>query len=158
NAAFEQRKWAEAAAAYQGAWKLARTFDVAANLGEVVLHLGRPREAAKYLAFSLRAAPPSAKAAQRERTRHFLDEARQQVGAIRLRTNVADARATIDGALVEPEDLPFELFLDPGAHTIEAQREGYGPARTTIQVGAGSTQDVSLMLVRERRSVVPGAV
>jgi tetratricopeptide (TPR) repeat protein len=158
NAAFEQKKWAEAEASYEKAWQLAHTFDVAANLGEVLLQLGRPREAATYLAFSLRAAPPSAKAAQRERTRHFFDEAKKQVGAIRLRTNVADARATIDGAAVEPEDLPFEVFLEPGTHTIVAQRDGYQPARATIQVGAGSAQEVSLALARERRSVVPGAV
>jgi PEGA domain len=155
NAAFEQKKWAEAEAAYLQAWNLARTFDVAANLGEVNLQLGRPREAARYLAFSVRSAPPSAKAPQRERTKHFLEEARKQVGAILVLVNLPDAHVAIDGHPVESGDLPFELFVDPAAHTIVAQRDGYVDARATIQVSAGSTQEVPLVL---RRSVVPGAV
>lgn len=161
NAAFEQKKWAEAETAYLQAWKIAHTFDVAANLGEVALHLGRPREAARHLAFSLRSAPPSAKQAQRDRTRHFLEEAKQQIGTLRLRPSLPDAHASIDGAPVDRDELPYELFVDPGPHTIAVQHDGYQPTQTTITASAGSTQEIPLALVPfapERRSIVPGVV
>ncbi len=130
NTAFEQKKWPEAETAYLQAWRLARTFDVAANLGEVMLQLHRPREAARYLAFSVRSAPPSAKAPQRERTKHFLEETKKEVGTVVVRVNLPDARVTIDGSPVEPSELPFELFVDAGAHTIVAQHDGYLEARS----------------------------
>ncbi len=161
NAAFEQKKWPEAEAAYLEAWRLARTFDVASNLGEVELKLGKPREAAVFLAFSLRNAPPSAKAAQRERTRHFLDEATQKIATLRVSANVSSATLTVDGAPVAPEEMGPELFVSPGTHVLAAKADGYVEARTTVEAAAGSSQDVTLTLAPvppPRRSVVPGVV
>lgn len=161
NAAFEQKKWAEAEAAYRQAWQLARTFDVAANLGEVLLRLDKPRDAARFLAFSIKAAPPSAKAAHRDRTRHFLEEAKSKVGTIRLRLNVSGARVTLDGAAVDPDEVADELFVDPGRHSLVASHEGHQDARAIFNAAAGSSRDVTLTLApmeAPRRSIVPGVV
>ena len=42
-----------------GAWRKKPTYDVAANLGSVELRLGKVRDAAEHLAFSVREYPPS---------------------------------------------------------------------------------------------------
>ena len=131
---------------------------VAANLGEVELHLDKPWEAAAYLAYNLRTAPPSAKPAQRERTKHFLDEAKAKVGTIRLRLNAPGALVSIEGKPVAADDLPHDLFIKPGTRTIEAKHEGYTNAHAIIEVKAGSSQEVTLTLTPlpvERRSLVP---
>ncbi|KYF82950.1 hypothetical protein BE11_45625 [Sorangium cellulosum] len=52
---------------YLKAWAVVRSFDIAANLGEVQLQLKKPRSAATFLAFALRTAPPSTKARCRGR-------------------------------------------------------------------------------------------
>jgi hypothetical protein len=161
NAAVEQKNWSEAEAAYREAWKLARTFDVAANLGLVELRLGNYRAAAEFLAYSIRNVPPSSKPAQRQRTQQLFDEARAKVGAVRVKASVPDAVVSIDGARITPDDVAFDVFIDPGTHTLEAQRDGYQSARTTVELKAGEAKEAPLTLAPlppERRSVVPGAV
>jgi hypothetical protein len=161
NAAFEQKKWPEAEEAYLKAWQLSRTFDVAANLGLVELRLGKMRQAAEYLAYSLRNAPPSSKPAQREATQRFLDEAKAKIGVVRLRLNVSGARVSVNGHPAVLDSPPYEVFADPGAATIEAKSDGYEDTRTTVQVKAGSTQELNLTLVEVKpasRSAVPGII
>jgi hypothetical protein len=158
NEAFEKKMWAEAESAYLKAWSIMKTFDVAANLGEVEVHLDKPWDAATYLAYSLRMAPPSAKAAQRERTKFFLNEARAKVGTLRLRLDVPGGLVSVDGKAIAAEELANELFLKPGKHLIEAKREGYKDAQSTIDAKAGGVQEVALTLEplpAERRSIVP---
>lgn len=147
NAAFAQKRWTDAEAAYRKAWALSRTFDVAANLGEVMVRLEKWRETAALLAFGLRSAPPSAKPAQRDRTRHFLDETLEKVGALRLRPSVEGAEVLVDGEQIRPDDLADAVFVLPGAHQIIARKQGFREANETIVAAPGSSQDVSLTLV-----------
>lgn len=158
NAAFEQKQWAEAEAAYLGAWNIAHTFDVAANLGVVEMHLGKHRAAAEFLAYSARTAPPSSKPAQRQRTQQLLDEAKAKVGTVHVKLSGPSATASIDGTVIATEDLGNDLFVDPGKHVLEASGAGSAPARVSFDVGAGEEKDVALALVPlppERRSIVP---
>jgi len=157
NAALAQKKWAEAEVAYLEVWKITRTFDVAANLGLVELRLGNPRAAAEYLEYSLRTAPPSAKAVQRERTQQLLDEAKAKVATVRVKASVPGSRVAIDGREVA-DDASHDLFVDPGSHVIEATREAYQQARVSFEAKAGDTKDLALTLVPqppETRSKAP---
>lgn len=158
NAAVDQKKWSEAEAAYLKAWELARSFDVAANLGLVEMRLDKPRAAAEYLAFSLRNAPPSAKPAQRERTQQLLDEAKQKIGTVRLRVNVAGAAISLDGRSIRSEDVEHDLFVDPGTHAVDARSTGYLDARSTFDAKPGGLSTVVLTLLAvppKRKSLAP---
>lgn len=160
NQAFTQKRWQEAETAYSKAWAIARTFDVAANLGEVEAHLNKPRQAAELLSYALRSAPPSVKSAQRERTRHFLDEAKTKVHALRLNVSPKEAHVTVDGAPVDPalvgEAMQAgeahrggdDVFVDPGEHAVEVALEGYTPQRQPIMALAGTTQMFAFFLKR----------
>lgn len=158
NMEFEKKNWPAAEEAYLKAWSIARTFDVAANLGEVEFHLGKMRETAEFLSYSLRTAPPSSKPAQRERTTHFLDQAKEKLGVVRLRGNVDGASITINGRSVAAEDVAHEIFVDPGTCTVIAKRIGYVETRTTTETKPGVSSDVTLNLEPapvEKRSVLP---
>lgn len=161
NAAVERSQWGEAEAAYREAWKLAHTFDVAANLGLVELRLGNHRAAAEFLAYSMRMAPPSSKPAQRQRTQQLFDEAKVKVGTVRVKLNVEGADVSVDGAPIAADDVQHEVFVDPGRHVIEAGSAGYQVGRMAFEVSAGKATEVALTLVpvpAERRSLVPAFV
>ncbi|AUX36668.1 MULTISPECIES: hypothetical protein [Sorangium] len=126
NEAFKQKRWSDAELLYLKAWALVRSFDIAANLGEVQLQLKKPRSAATFLGFALRTAPPSAKPEQIARMRHFLEEAKAQVGTVRVRVkNVADAEVLVDGERVPDEEAKHEIYLEPGEHVLAIRRAGY---------------------------------
>src|SRR5580704_3277106 len=160
-----EAKWAEAEAAYQAAWDLRKSFDIAGNLGDCELHVGQPREAAEHIAYSLAHAPAGATQQQKDALGQRLQEARRQVGTLHVRTSPSGAAVLVDGRPVE--DLPDGLvFVDPGSRIVEARLQGYGTARKTLDAQAGSEQDVELTLVpvqavpppAPRRSPVPGFV
>ncbi|WP_438033120.1 PEGA domain-containing protein [Sorangium sp. So ce204] len=126
NEAFKQKRWADAELLYLKAWALVRTFDVAANLGEVQIQLNKARSAAAFLAFALRTAPPSTKPEQIARIRHFLDEAKAQVGTFRVRVkNATDAEVFVDGERVPDEEVKHEIYVEPGERMLVIRRAGY---------------------------------
>ncbi len=158
NVEFEKKNWPAAEAAYLKAWALNRTFDVAANLGEVEFHLGKWRNAAEYLDYSLRTAPPSSKPAQRERTTHFFEEVKDKVGVLHLHGNVEGATVSINGKSLVADDVGHDVFVDAGPMTVVAKRPGYTEARASVDVKPGATSDVALNiepLPQETKSAIP---
>ncbi|WP_437830250.1 PEGA domain-containing protein [Sorangium sp. So ce1153] len=164
NEAFKQKRWSDAELLYLKAWALVRSFDIAANLGEVQLQLKKPRSAAAFLAFGLRTAPPSAKPEQIARMRHFLDEAKAQVGTLRVRvTNVRDAEVFVDGERVPAEEAKHEVYLEPGPHVLVLRRAGYEEEVVRLVAGPGVTETSTQELrpkaekAPEAAATVPGA-
>ncbi|WP_437764227.1 hypothetical protein WMF27_36565 [Sorangium sp. So ce281] len=143
NEAFKQKRWADAELLYLKAWALVRTFDVAANLGEVQIQLNKMRSAATFLAFALRTAPPSTKPEQIARIRHFLDQAKGQVGTFRVRVkNVADAEVLVDGERVPAEEAKHEVYVDPGPHELVIRHAGYEDETLKVVAAPGITETV----------------
>ncbi|WP_437620924.1 hypothetical protein [Sorangium sp. So ce1151] len=144
NEAFKQKRWSDAELLYLKAWALVRSFDIAANLGEVQLQLKKPRSAAAFLAFGLRTAPPSAKPEQIARMRHFLDEAKAQVGTLRVRVkNVADAEVFVDGERMADAEVKHEVYLEPGLHVLVLRRAGYEEQVVRLMAGPGVTETIT---------------
>ncbi|WP_437620922.1 hypothetical protein [Sorangium sp. So ce1151] len=144
NEAFKQKRWSDAELLYLKAWALVRSFDIAANLGEVQLQLKKPRSAAAFLAFGLRTAPPSAKPEQIARMRHFLDEAKAQVGTLRVRVkNVADAEVFVDGERMADAEVKHEVYLEPGPHVLVLRRAGYEEQVVRLMAGPGVTETIT---------------
>ncbi|WP_437711431.1 hypothetical protein WMF45_40290 [Sorangium sp. So ce448] len=143
NDAFKQKRWADAELLYLKAWALVRTFDIAANLGEVQIQLNKARSAATFLAFALRTAPPSTKPEQIARIRHFLDEAKAQVGTLRVRVkNAADAEVLVDGERVPEDAVKHEVYVEPGERTLLIRRAGYEDEVMRVVAAAGVTETV----------------
>ncbi|XXY53944.1 hypothetical protein WME91_22665 [Sorangium sp. So ce269] len=147
NLAFDQKRWAEAELLYLKAWALVRSFDIAANLGHVQIRLNKPRSAATFLAFALRTAPPSVKPDQIARMRDFLEEARRQVGTVRLQvTNVADAEVFVDGERVPEEGVKHDIYVEPGEHRIVIRRAGYEERAIPLVARAGVRETVPVAM------------
>ncbi|UQA60346.1 hypothetical protein [Polyangium aurulentum] len=148
NLHYREQRWQEAQTAYRAAWAIERSYEVAGNLGEVELRLGRPREAATLLTYSLVHAPSSTSPDKLERTRLFLDSARKQVGVLYVGVNVPGARVLLDGRPLTDDELAGPLYVEPGDRMLEAQLAGHRPAHRIVEARAGSTQEVRLHLQR----------
>ena len=146
NTAYDAEKWQDAYDTFGAAWALKKSFDIAGNLGDVELVLGKPRDAAEHLSYSLRHAPASMKAEVRDRTKQLLTEARAQVGTVVVRVNVNDAEIFVDGRLVGRSPLPGELFVDPGDRTLEAKFAGHPTSRQVVHAAKGIEVQAALFV------------
>jgi tetratricopeptide (TPR) repeat protein len=144
--------------AYKAAWALQRSYDIAGNLGNLELKLGRNRDAAEHLTFALEDFPPTGDPAQRKAVEKRLAEALKEIGRLRIRVNVDGASVTVNGASIGEAPFPRAVFVEPGTVIIEAKLAGYVGGRQTINVGKGDDQEVKLALVAERRGPSIGLV
>lgn len=158
--------------AYQAAWRLKRTYDIAGNLGVVELKLGKARDAAEHLTYCEQNFPSVRDAALTERLTRLqalLKEARAQVGFARVRVTPEDGssaegaeilvdgmvvgRAGAGGRLVHPVLQSDGMFVDAGSRTFAARRPGCKEGRAVMWVGKGSTVDVVLSPCRRELSM-----
>jgi tetratricopeptide (TPR) repeat protein len=147
NQLYTDKKWVEAEAGFLAAWALNPTYDVAANLGHAQYRLGKYRDAAEHFAFALRNWPLIGKPEPRKLAETRLAELRTLVASLNVQVNVAGAEVLVDGAPLGSASLASEVFVDPGAHVVEAALAGYKPARAQVNAAKGSAQDVVLTLV-----------
>lgn len=153
NELVDQGKLVEAEASYREAWNLLPTYDVATNLGAVLLDLRRPSEAAELLRYGAKNYPAGGKAERRREIEDRFAKAREQVGTVRIEIRsprTVDAKAmriTIDGRPVAAFDPAGDVYVDPGRRTIEVTHEEYLPAQYVLEAAKGSTQKVTLTLV-----------
>jgi len=147
NKLYDEQKWSEAEAAYQSAWNLRKSYDLAGNLGDVEMQLGQFRDAAEHLSYAYDEFPTGGKPEVREALGKRIAEARQHVGVLRIKTNVVGARLYVDLKLVGQTPLEKGLFVDVGQRVIEARIDGHDDVLRTIEVAQGSTQEIELQLV-----------
>lgn len=77
-------------------------------------------------------------------------DARGEPARVRLEVLPEDASVYLDGRFLgtgrELARLRAGLLIDPGSHTLEVVRPGYAPERRTLEVEAGSDQEVEVEL------------
>jgi hypothetical protein len=146
-AAFDADKPQEARQLLLRAWSIRRTYDVASVLGQVELALNLPRDAAEHLDFAIRNFPPQLSADALQRVRDTFSQAEKRVGTLLVRVDRAGTKILVDAKVVGTSPLSSPLFLEPGAHTVEAE-EGSARASRTVAVEAGATQSLGLDLGR----------
>ena len=145
NAAYKDKRFAEARTAFEAAFHLKQTHDIAVNLGFAEIKLELWRDAAAHLSFGLRNWAPTGKAASRESAVKFLAAAKEKVGTLTV-TVAAGAEVLIDGKPAGTAPLD-ELFVEPGTHTVGARREGFDPVEQTVQAEKGKSYPVALTLI-----------
>jgi hypothetical protein len=136
----------EAYTEYKAAWDLKRSYDIAANLGNVEFELGMPRDAAEHLSFALKNAAVSVPQDKIEKIKARLAEAKNLVGATVVQVNIDGAEVFIDGRSVGRSPLTEELYVDPGPCTVEAKLAGHDNARETVDFRRATTRTVMLTL------------
>lgn len=146
NDLFRAEKFAEAEAAYEAAFEMKKTHDIAANLGYAEIQQKKFTEAAAHLSFAVRNWPPTGKADKREFAVQTFETARKEVGALRVIVARAGAQVLLDGKAVGTSPLEDSVFVDPGSHTLTAELAGFEAKAETVDAKAGAAQDVTLTL------------
>jgi len=144
NDAYRMKRWEEAYQAFWRAFDLKKAYDIAGNLGDVELILGKNRDAAEHLDFSLRNWPAGQQSA-RKRTTERLAEARAEVGTLNVSVDQSGAEVTVNGKSVGTSPITVPLFVDPGAVTVEAKL-GDKTVSRTIAFDKGQEQTLTLEL------------
>lgn len=157
-------RWVEAEAAYGHALKAAdvawttdaERAEIAVELGLCELALGRYRDAADHLAQGLRHRD-GLRRALRERAEHGLLQAERRVATVYLGVNPPDAKVLVDGKPLGRSAPTYELFLEPGPHTVRAELDGHVEAESAFEGLAGKATSLALTLRRAPERGAPGA-
>jgi hypothetical protein len=152
--AVAQKQWADAEGRFLAAWALNPSYDVAANLGQTQYRLGKYREAAQHLAYAAKSWPLVGKKEPRELAEKRLAELRALLGSLTIAVDVPGATVLVDGTAIGRSPVEMEVFVDPGAHTVEAKLDGYDDAKVMVDVGKGAKASPTLKMVR--RALVQG--
>jgi hypothetical protein len=154
NEAFAQGDLHGAYDAYQEAWAIRRSFDVACNLGRTEAALGLDVPAAEHLDYCLRTFSTSARDEFRDAEQRFrvlLDGVLQKVGALRLISRPLGAEVFIDGASMGNGPFENDLYLAPGEHRVVVRAKGYRQRELVLNIVAGSSQTVQVKLELESK-------
>ena len=139
--------------AYQEAWAIRRSFDVACNLGRTEAELGLHVAAAEHLDYCLRTFSTSARDEFRnaeQRFRALLDGVLEKVGAFRLVTRPLGAEVLVDGASMGNGPFENPLYLAPGEHRVVVRAKGgYRQRELVLNVLPGTSQTVQIKLELE---------
>lgn len=142
-------QFAQAAEKLRAAWKLKKSYDVAANLGASLLKLGAHAEAARFLSFGLREYPVGGKPSVKKWIGELLDEAKKEITTLRVQVSVDGADVTVNGESLGPSPLADETYVAPGTLHVRATKQGYEPASAEQRGEKGGS--ITLRLAPEPR-------
>jgi hypothetical protein len=122
------------------------------NIGTTLRQLGHNLEAAEVYETYLK--DPKADPARAAGLVRILKEIDAVVGRLRIEVNEPGARVKLDGKEVLGFKSGLELRVEPGGHTVVAEREGFPPAVQTLDVGPHEQRVVSLLLSPPEKKTV----
>jgi len=142
----DQKQWVEALGLLERAWEIKPSHDIAGNLGQVALKLGRYKKATTFLERCLRLFPPTGSAEQRSRIQTLFETARAHVAEVRIVVvpqpgELVIDRVTLLGAVAVPAE---PLFVDPGTHIIQIRLNGQVIAESSFLALANASHDVNI--------------
>ena len=144
-AAFDDRRFSEAAEEFETAYRLSPAFVVLYNIGQVDVILGRSVEAVdafdKYLKQGASAVP----ADRRREVEAEIEKQTARIGTIAVRTFPDGAELRVDGALVGTTPLPKPVRVTAGHHTLAASLKGKTEVRD-VDVGGRAEIAIELRL------------
>lgn len=147
--AFQSGDFKTAHQKYSEAFKVKPAPDIAGNLAQCELELGKKREAAEHLAFAIRLAPLSTKPATKQAMEKALAGLRQELFEIKFAVQPRGVEATIDGgpAFLVSNDNP--IFLEPGRHTLTFSLAGHVPETRELEATKAGSRELNVELSRQ---------
>jgi len=145
-AAADSKDWKKAFDEFSAAYAINPLPQIAGNLGEAELRLGRFRDAAEHIERFVRE-DKGAKPDDIQHGRDLLKEAKAKVATLLISVDGigVDPVVFIDGKDKGKAPLPPEVYVEPGHHIIEA-RSGDLKDQKTEEVSAGWTRVVKLVI------------
>ena len=145
---FDEGKLAEAYVAFLAAWSIIETPSIAKNLADCEISLGKHRDAADHLRYITENG--EAKPDEVRRAKQQLAETVKKIGTLRVTVTIDGAAVMLDGAPVGESPIRDTFYVTPGKHVVEARKDRYEPARTELEIAAGSSQVYRLSMVVAR--------
>lgn len=142
-AAANRKDWKTAAEKFAKAYSLEPLPQIAGNLSEAELKLGRYRDAAEHADAFIRL-DKGAPASEKKLAQGWLDEAKKKIVTLKITVVDKGVEVLIDGKPVGMSPLPPEVYVDPGKHTVEA-RSGSVRDEVTDTYEAGWTRVIKLV-------------
>lgn len=140
-----QERWAEALAKFRESASLVERASTVLNIATALQRLGRPRECIAAVERYLAVSDPIADAEARERAVELRRAMQDAIARVVLAVLPVDAEILVNGvpsALAEDGSVE----LDPGMHAFVVQRDGYLPARFSVELAPGARISRSVTL------------
>jgi len=146
----EGQRWAEGLDRFRTAYELFESPTIAFNIAYCERALGQYVEALEtfegFLSMELTGAAASREQEARDYIREI--EARLTTLTIEVPGDQRDGlELLVDGRAVDPAAGTLTLRLNPGAHTVHAQRDGHQPLFVDREMGPGTRERVEVRLV-----------
>jgi len=145
-AAFEDRRFGEAAEEFDAAYRLWPAYVVLYNIGQVDVALGRSVEAVDAFDKYLKQGASSITAERRREVEAEIDKQTARIGTLAIRTFPEGAEVRVDGKLAGKTPLPGPARVDAGHHTIEAILADHAPRVREVDVAGRAEITVELTL------------
>jgi hypothetical protein len=146
-------------ALYEQAFRVAKSFDVACNLGRTEMELARYRDAAEHLDYCVRFHILSSKPEMmlnEQEAREQLRAAKARVGSFWISVEPSGAEIWVDSRSVGLAPLAAPIFVEPGPHVVRATSPGLPEATTRVDAKPGFEQTVKLELSTARPGLGAG--
>jgi hypothetical protein len=145
-AAFDERRFAEAADEFETAYRLSPAFVVLYNIGQVHVILGRSVEAVDAFDKYLKQGASAVSADRKREVQAEIEKQSARIGTIAMRTFPAGAEVRVDGALVGQAPLPKPVRITAGRHTVSATLDGHAPVVREVDVAGRAELALELTL------------
>jgi len=156
--AMKREDWSEARALLEPLWENMHTYDIAAALGQAEFMLKDYAAGTQHMAFAAANVPLKEKVATVQRIRSALVEMKQAVGTVRFSVSKDGAEVLADGKVVGTSPLAIEVYLNPGPHKLEARTSNGASGNEMLEVVAGKSYEVALVLEKPSAAAVTPVV
>jgi len=150
---FDKKDFAKARVAFLQAYALKKHPAVLLNLAQSELRSGHEADAAKHFAQYLRE-HRDATEGERQGADTGLTAAKALVSEVTLDVDATGAEIYVDGDLEGQAPLPGSIYLTPGAHQIEARKDGKS-VNGDVNATAGQSTRLRLSLGRAAKPAAP---
>lgn len=150
---FDKKDFAKARVAFLQAYALKKHPAVLLNLAQSELRSGHEADAAKHFAQYLRE-HKDATEAERQGAETGLTAAKALVAEVTLDVDGVGAEIYVDGDLEGQAPLPGSVYLTPGAHELQARKDGK-TVSGTVNAAAGQSARLRLSLAKPAKPVAP---
>lgn len=156
-AAFEQRRFGDAAKEFRAAYDLSPSYVVLYNIGQVSAALGQSVEAVDAFQAYLDQGGSTIAEERRAAVLAEIEKQRAKIGTLLVRAKPDGAALNVDGKVVGTAPVTEPIRLNAGQHSLVVMLEGYEAQSREIRVSAGAQSDVELALKGARTVTAPSA-
>ncbi|MGC4070803.1 MAG: hypothetical protein QM784_40240 [Polyangiaceae bacterium] len=143
-ASYKKRDYVKARESFALAFQKEPLASVAATLADVEMKLKLFRDAAEHWNIYLKSLGPD-QASERAEVLAQLEDCRKHVGTATVHVEPKESQVIVDGVPVDVRATGGDVWLEPGAHTLEVKIDDRTSEPKTVAINPGDQVDVTLV-------------